>query len=123
MALAPAERALLLAAPQIGPRLLSLIEAAGFHSVAQMRAAGAAGVMDAVHALGAHRALANRVKALERAMAAAAAAGDGSEQIRAPRQVGSAARAGHRGGARSAAEGSVPVFLLQTLEPGCASPA
>lgn len=68
-ALAPHERAYLLAAPQLGPRLLALIEAAGFGSLAEMRAAGAARVLRAVQAQGGHWALNNRLRALERALA------------------------------------------------------
>lgn len=85
MGFAPEERAHLLSAPQIGPRLLARLEAAGFGSLAQMRAEGAASVMSRVWERGGHRVLANRIRAMERALAAwppahAAAAPSGARQ-------------------------------------------
>ena len=68
MAFDPAERALLLAWPQLGPGLLGRLEAAGFHSIAELRAVGADAAMRAVCEHAGQRALANRVRALGRAL-------------------------------------------------------
>ncbi len=68
-----AERNWLLRLPQIGPGLLTRLEAAGFHSLAQLRRVGAAEVMRLVCAQSGQRALANRQRALQRALRVAGA--------------------------------------------------
>jgi len=68
LAFDPADRALLLAAPQLGPGLISRLEAAGFHSIAELRSVGAEAAMHAVCEHAGQRALANRVRALRRAL-------------------------------------------------------
>jgi hypothetical protein len=68
------ERAHLLASPQIGPGLVARLEAAGFHSLAQMRRLGADAVMGAVCMQAGNAALANRTHAVQRALAMAPAA-------------------------------------------------
>ncbi len=97
MAFTTEDRALLLSRPQIGPVLLQRLEAAGFDSLAQMRQAGAAAVMAAVCRQSGQRALANRVRALQRALDAGAPGGPG-----AGRPAGSTGRLGGGSGWRNA---------------------
>ncbi|MCB1997865.1 MAG: hypothetical protein H6933_12815 [Burkholderiaceae bacterium] len=62
------DRACLLRLPQIGPKVVDRLEAAGFDSLATMRRAGLDAVVKAVCSQVGNRAWANRRRALARAL-------------------------------------------------------
>jgi hypothetical protein len=64
----PQDRARLLVLPQIGPQVIQRLEAAGYRSLADLRAAGIDRVVAAVCRQVGNRAWANRRKALLRAL-------------------------------------------------------
>jgi hypothetical protein len=66
------DRALLASAAGVGNRVIERLEQAGYHTLAQMKAAGAGKVVDAVCSLLGSTTWRNRRRALERAMGRAA---------------------------------------------------
>jgi hypothetical protein len=64
----PQDERRLLTLPQIGPQVIRRLEAAGYRSLAEIRAAGLDRVVAAVCGQVGNRAWANRRRALERAL-------------------------------------------------------